>query len=176
MRPHPGTTDEFIYSFDIRFKGNPANATVAAWNTIPGIMEQLPAGLADAMVGGYKALLSEIAQQEAAKKLLQERERDVREENRRLMEAVDAQEKLNEDLRAKIAEAEAERGRLASIRKDWKLRINNLVAQRVEARRCDAVVEANRLRRTLSKVEGELKALKSALAVVGEAFKVGSER
>lgn len=170
MRPYVGSTDEFVYTFDFRYKGNPANATNGAWDTIPEMLQQLPEGLADGMTAGYQKLLGAINEQKAATKALRDREEAVKAENRRLMEAVDEAEKLNEDLRTKIAEAEAERGRLASIKKDWKLRIDHLVAQRVEARRCDSVVEANRLRRSLAKVEGELKALKSALAVVGAAF------
>lgn len=170
MKPHPGTTDEFIYSFDIRYKGNPAKATTAAWKRVPDMLDQLPEGLADGVTGGYKKLLGDLADCAKAAKALKEREDEVAKENRRLMEAVDAQEKLNKALQDKIDDAEAERGRLESIKKDWRLRIDALVAQKVESRRCDAVIEAVRLRRDLAKAKGELKALKSAMSIVGRAF------
>ena len=170
MRPYVGATDEFVYSFDFRYKGNPTNATSAAWESIPSMLEGLPEGLADGMVAGYRQLLGMVKEAESAKKQANNQAEGLRQERLLLQQATDDLEAKGRLLQQEIDKTKAERGRLASIKKDWKLRIDHLVAQRVESRRCDSVVEANRLRRSLAKVEGELKALKSALAVVGAAL------
>jgi PHD/YefM family antitoxin component YafN of YafNO toxin-antitoxin module len=163
MKPHLSTTDEFVYSFDIRLKGEPSKARSAAWALIPPLIDSLPEALKEGMNAGYLMMSSAIQNANAEKKELAERHNAVYIEQQKW-------EKLNVDLEAKIAESKAEAQKLARIKKDWKLRLEASITRRVESRRCNAVIEANRLRRELAVIKREHAQLKNALAVVGSAL------
>lgn len=166
MKPQMNTTDCFYYTFKVCVKGSPARAKKIVADRMAELIQTLPEELQDAMLHSYQEL-------SAATLNAKDYERKVQTENRRLMEAVDAQDQINADLRAATEKAEAEAKALRAQREGWRARIDGLVINRAREMTRGLQAELREEQRRSATVRSELARLKEAIRVIGGVFSGG---